>query len=81
MLKASGYEVFSAASPWRLSDTDRPLIEGLAEGMAAAAREMAFPAEDVIADWLAARRKAESCVIGHMDVLGLPPLGAGAIRG
>jgi SAM-dependent methyltransferase len=61
-LRAAGYRVRTAPSPWRLTQPrDGALIAALAEGTASAAG--ASPA------WLAARRKAESVEIGHLDLL------------
>lgn len=70
-LAARGYDVRVAPSPWRLGAG--ALAEALAEGVAAAAAEAGEPGA---AAWGQARR-AESavsgCVVGHVDVLALPP--------
>jgi hypothetical protein len=65
-LRARGYGVSTADTPWRLAaPRDAALIAALADGSADAAA-----APD---DWRAARRAAASVLIGHVDVLGLPP--------
>ncbi|MFN3613481.1 MAG: class I SAM-dependent methyltransferase [Rubrimonas sp.] len=64
-LRALGYRVAVADSPWRLSSrSDAALIAALADGIAAAT---AAPEE-----WRAARRAADSALIGHIDILALP---------
>jgi SAM-dependent methyltransferase len=72
-LAASGRRVTTTNSPWRLTrPRDAALIEALAEGAAAAARDTGRMAPDLWAQWAAARRMAQSVMIGHNDVLGLP---------
>ena len=57
--------VQTASSPWQLErGRDAALIEALAVGTARAA--------GASADWLAARRAAESVRIGHVDLLAIP---------
>ena len=72
--RAHGYEVRIADSPWRLGAGDAPLLRALAEGVAAAARETGQGA-GVVERWLAARRGAASCIVGHTDLLATPPRG------
>ncbi len=67
-----GYRVRSAGSPWRLGAGDAALIRDLAEGAAAAACETGRVAEATVAAWLAARRSASACTIGHQDLLAFP---------
>jgi hypothetical protein len=69
---AQGYRVRSAGSPWRLGAGDAPLVRALAEGAATAVRETGRVEEAVAAAWLAARRAAASCTIGHQDLLAFP---------
>jgi SAM-dependent methyltransferase len=69
---ASGYEVRTAESPWRLGSTDDRLIEELAKGVAEAARETGRVEENDLIAWLDARRTGAACVIGHTDLLALP---------
>jgi SAM-dependent methyltransferase len=67
---AAGAIFHAAASPWRLGATDAPLIQRLAAGIAAAARETGLVAERDISAWLA--RERPSCEIGHQDLLAVP---------
>lgn len=65
-LRTLGHVVTTAPSPWRIeTPADEALIVALAEGKAAAA--------DAPDDWLAARRASTRVVIGHLDLLALPP--------
>lgn len=73
LLERAGYDVRTAASPWRLGPADAQLVRALAAGIAAAVA----PALDEAAvdDWLAFRLEAAgdgTAVVGHVDVLGLP---------
>ena len=72
-LRAEGYDVRSAASPWRLGRGDAALMRELAHGTAAAVRETGTVAESTIRDWLDDRLGAAACEIGHRDLLALPP--------
>jgi len=69
----AGYMVERASSPWLLGAGDKPLIAALADGWAAAVRETAAVPEQTIQEWLTARATAGSCVVGHEDLLALPP--------
>lgn len=72
-LKSLGYETQLADSAWRLSAEDRPLLEQLADGWAAAVRETGAVPEAAIQSWLAARKTSgTSCLVGHKDLLALP---------
>lgn len=67
-LEAEGYAVTMAPSPWRLARADHgPMMDMLADGVAAAATEAGTDA----AAWLAARKTARSARIGHLDLLAL----------
>jgi SAM-dependent methyltransferase len=73
-LEARGFTVWAEKSPWRLGPEQAALIAALAEGWAAAARAAGL--EGAVADrWLANRRRAERCVIGHTDLFATPPRG------
>jgi SAM-dependent methyltransferase len=72
-LRAEGYDVRSAASPWRLGRGDAALMRELAHGTAAAVRETGTVAKSTIGDWLDGRLGAAACEIGHRDLLALPP--------
>ena len=71
LLQSRGYRVAEAPSDWVLTPAeDAALIEALAEGSATAVR----PAlGELVSDWHAARRGAERVLIGHKDLLALPP--------
>lgn len=70
-LGARGYEVLTASSDWELNSADHAdLIAALAEGSAAAVR----PAlGDQAQTWCDARRTAATVLIGHQDLLAIPP--------
>lgn len=70
--RARGYRVRTAESPWRLAAADARLVAGLAEGIAGAAAEAGVPAAEAGA-WLEARRSGAACLVGHLDLLALPP--------
>jgi SAM-dependent methyltransferase len=69
---ARGYRVAAGDSPWVLGSDDAPLIAANAAGIAGAARETGELGHREIDAWLAARRTATSCIIGHQDVLAVP---------
>jgi hypothetical protein len=71
-LRAAGYEVMRAPSPWMLGEQDRALIAELAAGWAKAVRETGEVKESVIVDWQSARANATACTVGHEDLLALP---------
>jgi ubiquinone/menaquinone biosynthesis C-methylase UbiE len=71
-LEAEGYTVITDASPWRMDRADARLIAELAAGTARAAVESGQVSESAAAQWLAARRGAESCRIGHVDLFARP---------
>jgi SAM-dependent methyltransferase len=68
---ALGYETRTADSPWRLAESEKPLIDELAAGIAAAVRQTGRVEEADIASWLASRRAAATGLIGHTDLLAL----------
>ena len=70
--QAAGYRVRTAASPWRLGSADAALVSEIATGIAAAVRETGLLPDDEVDGWLQARTGA-ACVIGHTDLLALPP--------
>ncbi len=70
---ASGYEVATAKSPWRLDMKDKTLIRELANGWVGAVKETGTVPEAAIADWFNARTAdGTSCTVGHEDLLALP---------
>jgi len=71
---AAGYSIERRPSPWRLSAPDAALIAMLADGWAQAVNETAEVSPTALADWLRARQApGVSCVVGHEDLLALPP--------
>jgi hypothetical protein len=67
--KDRGWRVVAGQSPWRLSAaTEAPLIAALADGAAGAVAETGLVPPADVASWLEARRVAQTCEIGHMDV-------------
>jgi SAM-dependent methyltransferase len=71
-LEEQGYRVTSAPSPWRLGEGERALMGELARGAAEAVRETGLVGADDVASWRTARERAESCVIGHVDIFARP---------
>lgn len=69
--REAGYEVALAPSPWRLAPGD-PLIPALAQGTAQAAVEAGRVSQDEASQWVEARAQS-GCVIGHLDLLAIPP--------
>jgi len=73
-LSAAGYEVSRAPSPWRLGAGDAALLAALADGWAEAVRETGEVAGIVIDEWVEARKRpGNACMVGHADLLALPP--------
>ena len=73
-LTAAGYRVERAQSPWMLGEADRALIAEVAEGWAKAVQETGRVEQAEIDQWLAARRgPGTECIVGHEDMLSLPP--------
>jgi len=71
--KDRGWRVVAGESPWRLSSGDEAhLIAALAEGAAGAVSETGLVPPADVAAWLAARRVAQGCEIGHMDIFAAP---------
>ena len=72
LLQNRGFITACAPSPWRMDYLDRALIEQLAMGTAGAAREMGLLENSVIDQWEQARRQANHCEIGHIDLFAYP---------
>ncbi len=71
--KDRGWRVDAGPSPWRLNAADEaPLITALAEGAAGAVSETGLVAASDVTSWLEARRAAQGCEIGHMDLFARP---------
>jgi hypothetical protein len=72
-LKALGYNATLADSAWKLSEEDHALVGQLADGWANAVRDTKTVPEDVIQEWLVARKaRGTTCIVGHKDLLALP---------
>ena len=69
--RSHGYAVKRAPSPWRLGPTQAALVASLAAGIASAAAEAGLDPATTAA-WSAARQAA-AAIIGHEDLLALPP--------
>lgn len=67
-LKAAGYVVEIAPSPWVLQSS--PLMNALASGVAGAAIEAGVDTKNA-EEWLQARRDSTSCSVGHVDLLAI----------
>jgi SAM-dependent methyltransferase len=74
-LRARGWRVATADSPWRLGEDQAALRAALAEGAAAAVAETGALSAAALADWRAGRAAAARAEIGHLDVLALPAEG------
>jgi hypothetical protein len=77
-LRMHGYTVTMAATPWRLGAADNALTRAWAQGRAEAAGEQEPRLADRVRRWYEIRdRQARdgdlNAVVGHVDVLGLPP--------
>ncbi|MCR6654140.1 MAG: class I SAM-dependent methyltransferase [Cellvibrionaceae bacterium] len=75
-LRKAGFAVHTADSPWCLSGEQKPLVENLVEGIAnAVAADLQMPSE-ALQDWRIFRLQSiggGTCVVGHQDLLALPP--------
>lgn len=72
LFKKRGYTVETAESPWQLGDRQRPLVAALTTGIADAVRDLGTVPEAEIEAWLAAKARATSCRIGHLDLWAVP---------
>ena len=72
LLKARGFAVSSAQSPWKLDASDRTLIEQLAIGSAGAVLETKQVSVEEVSAWKQSRSLAQTCEIGHTDLYARP---------
>jgi len=72
LLKARGFAVSSAQSPWKLNASDRNLIEQLAIGSAGAVLETKRVSVEEVSAWKQSRSLAQTCEIGHTDLYARP---------
>lgn len=73
-LQQAGFTVHIASSPWQLDAPQRPLLESLIPGIAAAVNSQI--ASELLQDWLDFRLRSigsGTCIVGHQDLLALPP--------
>ena len=69
--ESHGYAVREADTPWRMAESDAPLVRDLAAGFAGAVAETGKVDTATIAAWRAVMRTG--AVVGHTDTLALPP--------
>jgi hypothetical protein len=72
LLKARGFAVSSAQSPWKLNASDRNLIEQLAIGSAGAVLETKRVSAEEVSAGKQSRSLAQTCEIGHTDLYARP---------
>lgn len=70
--RKAGFAVSIGESPWQLAESQRELMLALAQGSAGAVGETGHVEPGAIAEWLAARQDAASCLIGHLDLWARP---------
>lgn len=70
--RKAGFAVSTGESPWLLREKQRELTQELTQGIAGAVLETGHLDAGTVADWLAARRDAESGLIGHLDLWARP---------
>jgi SAM-dependent methyltransferase len=81
LFRDRGWRVVEAATPWLLDSAAEPdLVEVYLDGRAEAAAEQAPDRAAEVAAWRERRRRATAAgplavVVGHLDVLALPPTG------
>jgi SAM-dependent methyltransferase len=68
LLKARGFAVSKAQSPWKLAAADCNLIEQLAIGSAGAVLETKQVSAEEVSAWKKSRSMAQTCEIGHTDL-------------
>lgn len=79
LFRAHGYRTRMESSPWRLGPQDATLARALIDGWATAAAEQAPDRAEAIRAWATRRREAAGApafavVVGHQDLLALPPV-------
>lgn len=72
LLKARGFAVSTAQSPWKLTAADHNLIEQLAIGSAGAVLETKQVSAEEVSAWKKSRSVAQTCEIGHTDLYARP---------
>lgn len=72
LLRARGFAISTAQSPWKLDAHDQQLIKELATGSAGAVRETGLVPANMIDAWQQSRTSAAACEIGHTDLFARP---------
>lgn len=72
LLKARGFAISTAQSPWKLAAADHDLIEQLAIGSAGAVLETKQVSAEEVSAWKRSRSMAQTCEIGHTDLYARP---------
>lgn len=72
LLRARGFAISTAQSPWKLGLNDRLLIEQLATGSANAVLETGLVPAESVNTWKFSRIRAQACEIGHTDLYARP---------
>ncbi len=72
LLKARGFAISKAQSPWKLAAADCNLIEQLAIGSAGAVLETKQVSAEEVSAWKKSRSVAQTCEIGHTDLYARP---------
>lgn len=74
VFEARGYTVRLAPSPWRLGDGEAPLTSALFDGIAGAVAQTGRLDAASLEAWRKMRSaRTRACLVGHVDVLALPP--------
>lgn len=66
--RQNGYEVSEGPSPWRLGESDQPLMNELVKGFSGAVSETGLVAPETVAAWLTTRLTGSGLVTGHDDL-------------
>jgi SAM-dependent methyltransferase len=75
-LRRLGYHSLRGKSPWVMGEDEAALVDALTEGFAKAVSETGDVPSAKISAWLASRRTAVNCTIGHDDIWAAPPMKA-----
>jgi hypothetical protein len=78
VFRAAGFSIESADSSWRLGPESTLLQQSLVEGIALAAHEAGEPEALAWGETRAGVAAETRCVIGHTDILVIPPSSAGS---
>lgn len=70
--RKSGFAVSTGESPWLIDESQRELAEALTKGTAEAVTETGHVDPATVADWLEAKRRVVSGLVGHQDLWARP---------